>query len=189
MNEDIKGIRPLIGRVTGPETQPPQTEEAGDDLFMELFQPSIGEFTAQEIIVGRDPYTQPKPSQALIDLVESIVARFSSGEWQEAEELPEGATSPTGSADGEADGEPTGITFIKKQPEPIRREGESIEELYHEGTLLYALYPPPEEEQQDRHERFKGEGYLIAKAVDAFLEHATDEEKQGFLALYWERKR
>lgn len=181
MNEEYRGIRPLIGRVR-PEPQPQQPAETGDELFMELFTPSIGEYTAQEIILGRDPYSQPKPAQALIDLVESIVARFSAGEWREAEELPEGATSLTGERSTATPQE--GIAYIEERPERTPQPAGNIKELYHEGTLLYALYPPPEEEQQDRHERYKGEARLIAEAVDAFLDHATDEEKQGFLALY-----
>lgn len=185
--EIIKGVTTLTERLEcGIDIPEPQMEAPREEsLFFELFKPSMGESIANHIIVMRDPYSSPKPTQRFIELVESIVDRYNAGEWTTTNEKPaKGALSLTGTPTEGAGVEPTSIAYINKKPEGSGTAEQSIEELYHEGTLLYAMYPPPEEKDYTDHlERYHNEGYIMGQAIDAFLEHATSEEREAFIAL------
>lgn len=185
---ELQGIDPLQERLqTSLELPEPEPEVSNDEesLFFQLFKPSQGEMLSNWIICMRDEYSQPKPSQALVELVESIVDRYTAGEWRTADAEPaEGAISLTGTPETATGLEPTSIAFIEKKPEGSGKQAQSIEELYHKGTLLYAMYPPPEENEYTDHlERYHNEGFIMAQAIDAFLEYAPTAEREALIAL------
>lgn len=184
-----ENLNPLAGQ---PEReQEDGCQEAKERLFFELFEPSQGESIANWIIVMRDENSQPKPSQAFIEFVESIVERYQAGEWKDAPAETEraGAFPCTGSEMPIREN-PRGVHFLEKKLEPNHGQNQQtlLEELYSEGTLLYAMYPPPEGKIQDHLEKYPNEGFIMAQAIDAYLENATSEEREAFITLIREER-
>ncbi|MBQ1796127.1 MAG: hypothetical protein II110_10675 [Treponema sp.] len=189
MKDENRGIFSLTKRIQGAVEAPQEGEGTLGDisLFYELMAPSTGEIIANDIITMRDEYSTPKPTKAFIDLVQSIVDRYNTGEWKTtAKEESDAfifkkATSRAAQLSG-------AIDYIQKKPDISGKTATGIEDIYHEGTLLYAMYPPPEEHRKDRLEHFPNEGFIMAQAIDAYLDHATPEEREAFMNLAKERR-
>lgn len=192
----LPGRFPLIPTISREQIEGNSPDDGGKHaLFIKCFSPSIGECAALWLDVPEAAASQTERAKAEAERKRGSrtdkSAEIRDNPQENSAEETSARKCAENSAEIRADIEPLrkeltaqALTRLATASASLSEQGEgsdseSIDALYYPGSLLYAMYPPLEDQSAEAKERHE-----LAEAIDTFLEYADDDERDGFISLY-----